>query len=826
MTLRRKAPHAQQRWLTLTISVGAAVLLVASAVLALAGTDFDAFDGNLENNPVERDWVDVGIDCVDDASPVGDERKGCGLDLPTGTSDNSFGQGTKEDTPVPTVVDGSIPNNKSDLLRFYVANEKVGPTDFLYLAWERVQEPNGTTNMDFEFNQSNVLSSNGVTPNRTAGDVLIKYDLSQGGTNPTLGYHKWVTTGNAAQVCEASNSLPCWDKVHALTGFFEGSVNSPDAVTDPIPPNAPRSLSARTFGEAAINLTDSNILPGGGASCAGFGSAYLKSRSSDSFTAALKDFIAPIPVNISNCGRIIIDKVAYPSDSTSFSFSLTGGPDSINQAFGLTDAATPHDSGEIKAGTYSAAETVPDGWDLIGSTCSDGSAPSAIALSVGETVTCTFTNVKDAKVTIVKEAVPEGATDFGYTGDFGAFTLEDDGNTADEPATPGDGGDWPKSTSFTIQGADFPAGGGAVTKAVTETGVTNWDLTDITCTGGGANTSDTGSTATIGVDPGEDITCTFTNVQDAKVTIVKQATPEGGTNFPFTGTIGIFTLEDDGDETNEPVTPGTGGDWPQTKVFAIQGADFPTGGGTLSRTAIESAVTDWDLTDITCTGGGANTSDTGSTATIGIDPGEDIACTFTNVKDAKVTIVKDASPTSGTDFPFTGDLGVFTLEDDGSTGDEPATPGMGGDWPTTKVVAFQGADLAAGALTKLVTESAVSGWTLTDITCTGGGANTSDTGSTATIGVDPGEDITCTFTNVSQHVVIVIVCHEGTLTLAASAVTIGSDQTTLTTSLATGVTLPDGVSEAELCGLGGARYAGLSHEIDKQFLVDIGSNAH
>ena len=120
----------------------------------------------------------------------------------------------------------------------------------------------------------------------------------------------------------------------------------------------------------------------------------------------------------------------------------------------------------------------------------------------------------------------------------------------------------------------------------------------------------------------------------------------------------------------------------------------------------------------------------------------------------------------------------------------------------------------------------MSGWTLTDITCTGGGANTSDTGSTATIGVDPGEDITCTFTNVSQHVVIVIVCHEGTLTLAASAVTIGSDQTTLTTSLATGVTLPDGVSEAELCGLGGARYAGLSHEIDKQFLVDIGSNAH
>lgn len=62
-------------------------------------------------------------------------------------------------------------------------------------------------------------------------------------------------------------------------------------------------MSTRTFGEAAINLTDSGILPAN--SCSGFGRAYLKSRSSDSFTAALKDFIAPIPVNISNCGKIV-----------------------------------------------------------------------------------------------------------------------------------------------------------------------------------------------------------------------------------------------------------------------------------------------------------------------------------------------------------------------------------------------------------------------------------------------------------------------------------------------------------------------------------------
>src|SRR5262245_18479007 len=41
-------------------------------------------------------------------------------DLPTGQTDNSFGNGTKENSPVPTVVTGSIPNNKSDLTLFYV----------------------------------------------------------------------------------------------------------------------------------------------------------------------------------------------------------------------------------------------------------------------------------------------------------------------------------------------------------------------------------------------------------------------------------------------------------------------------------------------------------------------------------------------------------------------------------------------------------------------------------------------------------------------------------------------------------------------------------
>ncbi len=41
------------------------------------------------------------------------------------------------------------------------------------------------------------------------------------------------------------------------------------------------------------------------------------------------------------------------------------------------------------------AETVPTGWNLVSSTCNDGSTPSAIGLSPGETVTCTFHDARE-----------------------------------------------------------------------------------------------------------------------------------------------------------------------------------------------------------------------------------------------------------------------------------------------------------------------------------------------------------------------------------------------------------------------------------------------
>ena len=124
----------------------------------------------------------------------------CKSDLPSGATDDSFGQGTKENDANPTIVDGSIPPNKSDLKTFGALHRRPRSPKFLELFWTRVQNPTGTTNMDFELNQKfcdpsatpTNCSNNGVTPVRTLGDKLITYDLANGGTVPTISIRTWI----------------------------------------------------------------------------------------------------------------------------------------------------------------------------------------------------------------------------------------------------------------------------------------------------------------------------------------------------------------------------------------------------------------------------------------------------------------------------------------------------------------------------------------------------------------------------------------------------------------------------------------------------------
>jgi hypothetical protein len=293
------------------LGAGALLLTAApSAVANLSGSSFEGSDGNfVVNTSGNYDWVNA-------------PNRVRGDDLPSGKSDNSFGQGTKEDDANVNVVTGSIPPQKSDLTRFYVANELANGANYLYLAWER-SNVLGSANMDFEINKASTqpdLTVKGpATLNRTEGDLLVTFDFGGSGA-PVLGLLKWVTSGSTSQ-CFSANALPCWGNRVDLSaaGEAEGAVNTA-SVTDSV---AGVTLPGGTFGEAAINLTAAGVLPAG--SCDGFASVFLKSRSSASFPAEVKDFVAPQPVNISNCVQPTATTAQSWVPNDSITISASGG---------------------------------------------------------------------------------------------------------------------------------------------------------------------------------------------------------------------------------------------------------------------------------------------------------------------------------------------------------------------------------------------------------------------------------------------------------------------------------------------------------------------
>jgi hypothetical protein len=389
--LRSRYRRGGRAWMIGTTGLLAAVFMVifvAASGANLTGSKFEGNDGNLVVNTAgNTDWATVA-------------GRNVGVDQPTGSNDNAFGQGTKEDNAAVTVVDGSIPPNKNDLTRFYEASEQVSGGDiFLYLAWERLVNI-GNANLDFEINQNPTTGFTGsttgpVTKNRTAGDVLITYDFGGSGT-PTLGLLRWITTGSTAQ-CFSANALPCWgNRVILNSGSSEGAVNT-TTIAEPI---AGGNLTAGLFGEAAINLTAAGVFQSG--VCSAFGSTFLKSRSSSSFTAEIKDFIAPVPVNISNCGSITIHKVTENGDST-FGYTTTGGlsPSTFSLSNGGTRAYP-----SVNAGSYSVTENLTAaqttaGWTLKSLSCTaTGAGTSAtpsgstvnITEAIGGVVNCTYTN--------------------------------------------------------------------------------------------------------------------------------------------------------------------------------------------------------------------------------------------------------------------------------------------------------------------------------------------------------------------------------------------------------------------------------------------------
>jgi uncharacterized protein YbdZ (MbtH family) len=335
------------------------------------------------------------------------------------------------------------------------------------------------------------------------------------------------------------------------------------------------------------------------------------------------------------------------------------------------------------------AETLPAGWRLVGSTCSDGSPASNISLDADETVTCTFTNEKLGKIIVDKVTQPSGdPQSFAFTLTGGPSNLTDSFSLTDTAT--------PRASALIRPGSGY---------AVAETVPAGWAKIGSTC-------SDGSPVGNVDVDPGETVTCTFTNQKLGRVIVRKETDPAGATGtFGFTSTGGLapatFSLGHSQSTTYTNVTPGsfTVTETDPAPAFDLVGIDCSASTGAGTSAGVNLAT---------------------RTASITLAPGGTIDCTYTNRQRGEIRIDKVTDPSGDTtSFPFTLTGGPSTLDQSFNLADASPVHSSG------KIKAGSGYAAA---------EDTPTGWDLTSSVC-------SDGSPVSNVNVSPGEIVTCTFTN-------------------------------------------------------------------------------
>ncbi|MDD2482786.1 MAG: VWA domain-containing protein [Candidatus Shapirobacteria bacterium] len=293
--------------------------------------------------------------------------------------------------------------------------------------------------------------------------------------------------------------------------------------------------------------------------------------------------------NTTNKGSITIIKDAVPNDPQDFSFTTTGSGLSNFSLDDNSDATLSNTKvfSNLMPGTFSVSEGAVAGWTQTSAVCSDGSPITAISLQPGENITCTFTNTKQKGHLIVqKTTIPADSASFFITAS-GTGTI-----------------DTTQQTISNTVDKDYEVTPG--TYSVTETVPTGWSKTGDTC-------------QNVVIGAGETKYCNITNTKLGKI-IVKKVMVGGTDSFDFTGDVaGTISTNNGNLEINNALT---------NYDYASQ----------------ESLKIGWNLTDISCDDGSSVNPSLFDlptrSAIFRVDPGETVTCTFTNTKDATLTLVK------------------------------------------------------------------------------------------------------------------------------------------------------------------------------------------
>ncbi|MGW9167000.1 prealbumin-like fold domain-containing protein [Agromyces sp. NPDC055658] len=432
--------------------------------------------------------------------------------------------------------------------------------------------------------------------------------------SPTPGQAVECTVENAAEASSISVA-----KVAA--GIGDDFAWSFDLGIDPVPTGESSPKVVSGVGQSGEIVTWGALMPGRSYSITESGASGW---SSDVACTGLADedleapglqFTAPVGLDLectmtnrATAGTGALTKTSLGGDGE-FEFVLTDLDHAIDPiTVGVTTAGggAEVELPQIIPGVrYSFVEVDRPDWIEGALTCTitpgDGGPPfvlddlSDFSVNPGDVGACSAVNSAYGRIVVVK-AVDGADGEFGFTGDwrspseFTITTSDGTGAAAFDGVVPG---------SYTVE----------------ELSRDGYETTGLACVDGAADGTPSTTAdlvGSIGLDPGETVTCTFTNTEWGVIVVDKSTTPPGSSQE-----FGFEWGPDGGDEAG----------------FALSDASepfttAPLAPGDYRVTELETAG--WALDGVTCTGGASEPTIDGANAVIALGLGETVVCTFAN----------------------------------------------------------------------------------------------------------------------------------------------------------------------------------------------------
>ena len=161
----------------------------------------------------------------------------------------------------------------------------------------------GTSYIDFEFYQGYMTkNSNGsftslstdstslsTTNGRTVGDFVLSMEYTNGGAIATVHYYRWELSAGTYRYVEYN--IP-----NGTSGSLAFGASNNTTISTPLGAFGLSTYQPYLFVEAAVNV-DAILSAINPCDQISIKTVFIKTKASDAYNAALKDFITPIPVN-------------------------------------------------------------------------------------------------------------------------------------------------------------------------------------------------------------------------------------------------------------------------------------------------------------------------------------------------------------------------------------------------------------------------------------------------------------------------------------------------------------------------------------------------